>query len=188
MKKLSGFTLIELLAVIAIVGLFSTVAVASLQNVRASSRDTIRLANLERIVKGIELYYLDFGYYPDTPDGFCLLGFDQDDGTWSSVEYCSCLENSATGFKRDSCANSIIEDVPHDPLYPSDHTFVFHPTLGPLADTCLLSGSIPCVVTYAKASQDAYSIIYRLETNSDHGSNTGRYQKHQDGTVTFTPD
>lgn len=59
-----GFTLIELLVVIAIIGLLSTLAVVSLNNARAKSRDAKRVSDIKQIQTALELYYNDNNGYP----------------------------------------------------------------------------------------------------------------------------
>lgn len=50
-----GFTLIELLVVVAIIGLLSTVVLASLSGARAKSRDARRLSDLKQIATAIAI-------------------------------------------------------------------------------------------------------------------------------------
>lgn len=59
-----GFTLIELLVVIAIIGLLSTLAVVSLNNARAKSRDAKRVADIKQVQTALELYYTASSTYP----------------------------------------------------------------------------------------------------------------------------
>lgn len=66
MNKQKGFTLIELLVVIAIIGLLSTLAVISLNNARAKSRDAKRMADVKQMQSALELYYNDANGYPPT--------------------------------------------------------------------------------------------------------------------------
>ncbi|MFA6257832.1 MAG: type II secretion system protein [Candidatus Paceibacterota bacterium] len=62
-----GFTLIELLVVVAIIGLLSSVVLASLNSSRAKTRDAKRLSELRQIVNALELYAIDNGgIYPST--------------------------------------------------------------------------------------------------------------------------
>ena len=64
-KEQEGFTLIELLVVISIIGLLSTVVLASLNTARVKARDAQRIAALKEIKKAIELYASDHGgQYP----------------------------------------------------------------------------------------------------------------------------
>jgi len=64
MEKQKGFTLIELLVVIAIIGLLSTLAVISLNNARAKSRDSKRVADVKQMMTALELYFNDYNQYP----------------------------------------------------------------------------------------------------------------------------
>jgi prepilin-type N-terminal cleavage/methylation domain-containing protein len=74
-RGLPAFTLIELLVVIAIVGLLSSVVFASLNSARAKARDAQRLASVREIQKALEMYYADFGRYPDPGSDDCA-GWD----------------------------------------------------------------------------------------------------------------
>ena len=62
--KLLGFTLIELLVVIAIIGLLSTLAVVALNSARLKSRDARRIADINAIQQGLELFMNDCDEYP----------------------------------------------------------------------------------------------------------------------------
>ncbi|MFH1427726.1 MAG: prepilin-type N-terminal cleavage/methylation domain-containing protein [Patescibacteria group bacterium] len=64
MKKNKGFTLIELLVVIAIIGLLSTLAVVSLNNARAKSRDAKRIADVKQLQTALELCFNEGNAYP----------------------------------------------------------------------------------------------------------------------------
>ena len=60
MKKINfkrGFTLIELLVVVAIIGILSSVVLASLNTARAKGADAATKANLSNARAGAELYY-----------------------------------------------------------------------------------------------------------------------------------
>ncbi len=52
-----GFTLIELLVVVAIIGLLSSVVLASLNSAREKGRDTRRISDLKQLQVALELYY-----------------------------------------------------------------------------------------------------------------------------------
>ncbi len=57
MRKTSGFTLIEILVVISIIGVLSSVVLASLNTSRARARDSIRIQSLKQIQLAMELYF-----------------------------------------------------------------------------------------------------------------------------------
>jgi len=62
-----GFTLIELLVVIAVLGILSTIVLASVSSARKKSRDATRMKDLETIQAAVEQYYRDNnGRYPIT--------------------------------------------------------------------------------------------------------------------------
>ena len=69
MRK-SGFTLIELLVVISIIGLLSSIVLASLSTARARARDTRRIEDLRQIQTALELYFSDYGKYPEPARGY----------------------------------------------------------------------------------------------------------------------
>lgn len=77
MKRLKGFTLPELLIVIAIIGLLSAIGFFSLNLVKARARDAIRAADMDQLVKALDLYNNTTGAYPIMyPDPVCLDGED----------------------------------------------------------------------------------------------------------------
>lgn len=65
-SKRSGFTLIELLVVISIIGLLSSVVLASLSTARARGRDAKRIQDLIQVRTALELYRDTNGAYPAT--------------------------------------------------------------------------------------------------------------------------
>jgi prepilin-type N-terminal cleavage/methylation domain-containing protein len=60
----SGFTLIELLVVISIIGLLSSVVLASVNAARSKARDASRVEALIQLRTALELYYSKHGSYP----------------------------------------------------------------------------------------------------------------------------
>lgn len=69
----NGFTLIELLLVVGVIGVLAGVSISiiNVSKQKTSARDSIRLANLEKLISGIESYGSAEGTYPsdtDTPD------------------------------------------------------------------------------------------------------------------------
>ena len=64
-----GFTLIELLVVISIIGLLSSVVLASVNEARARARDPRRISDLNQIRNALALYYSQNGNYVGTGSG-----------------------------------------------------------------------------------------------------------------------
>lgn len=100
MKK-KGFTLIELLVVIAIVSLLATIVLVSLNNARAKTRDSRRMADLKQIQTAIWMYYDSHNSMPanQTPgSGYC---------------------DSQPNFLQELVNDGLIQAYPRDPRSPS---------------------------------------------------------------------
>lgn len=97
MKK--GFTLIELLVVVAIIGMLSSVVLASLNSARANARDATRKQDLRQIQTALELYYNANGSYP--------VGGAGSDQTW--------WVNSTSGLLYPLVSGGYIPSLPIDP-------------------------------------------------------------------------
>ena len=63
-KFKKGFTLIELLVVISIIGLLSSIILASLNNARVKARDVRRLGDMNSLRNALEIYYSTNNAYP----------------------------------------------------------------------------------------------------------------------------
>lgn len=63
-KKGAGFTVIELLIVLAIIILISGFILVSLRSIKERGRDARRFQEINQIVKALQLYWADYGYYP----------------------------------------------------------------------------------------------------------------------------
>jgi len=64
-KNKNGFTLVELLIVIAIIGILSSVSMISLEQARAKARDARRLSDVAQARRAVELYFAEYGQYPN---------------------------------------------------------------------------------------------------------------------------
>lgn len=69
--KSSGFTLIELLVVVAIIGLLSSVVLASLNSARAKARDAKKREDFNSIRSALLLYYDTYGSNPINRNPCC---------------------------------------------------------------------------------------------------------------------
>ena len=101
---LKGFTLIELLVVIAVIGILSSVVLASLNTSRAKSRDAKRLSDVHQIQNALEIYYTTNNAYPTTA------------GAWwgNCSTYGSHATSGATGYIP-NLAPAYIPVLPLDP-------------------------------------------------------------------------
>ncbi|MDB4940358.1 MAG: gspG [Candidatus Doudnabacteria bacterium] len=61
-----GFTLIELIVVIAIISLLASIVLINLNVGRQKSRAAKRYSDLKQVQSALELYYTDFGSYPQS--------------------------------------------------------------------------------------------------------------------------
>jgi prepilin-type N-terminal cleavage/methylation domain-containing protein len=95
-EKKRGFTLVELLVVIAIIGLLGTFSIVSLRGTRTKARDTKRMTDLKLVQTALNLYYDQYGVYPNGSGTTCHAG-----NTGTSFEAGGCLEVLVTsGFLR----------------------------------------------------------------------------------------
>lgn len=73
MKK-TGFTLIELLVVISVIGLLSSIVLASLNSARGKARDTKRLQEKRSVITALNLYYSYNGVWPSSSNSWKCFG------------------------------------------------------------------------------------------------------------------
>ncbi|OGI91476.1 hypothetical protein A2933_01915 [Candidatus Nomurabacteria bacterium RIFCSPLOWO2_01_FULL_46_18] len=60
-----GFTLIELLVVVAIIGMLSSIVLASLNGARAKARDAKKISEFRQLTISLALYFDKYGKYPN---------------------------------------------------------------------------------------------------------------------------
>lgn len=92
-KNKSGFTLIELLVVVAIIGVLSSVVLASLNSARAKSRNAARLVGIDSTIKG---FYLGISGGNSLPTA----------GTWACIS-ASCYDGWA-GYAANATVESFL--------------------------------------------------------------------------------
>jgi len=98
-----GFTLVELLVVVAIIGLLSGMVMLSINSVKAKTRDTQRVTDMNSINTVLNLYHTTYFAYPIF-DGF-ITGTD---------DFSTTLKNS-----------ELINTVPTDPLNSGDYRYYY---------------------------------------------------------------
>ena len=92
-KKISGFTLIELLVVISIIGLLSSVVLASLSGARESARKSAAQAELRSLRTGLEMMVNDTNTWPNG----CTIGQISNPEVGLSNQAAGLLERPAVG-------------------------------------------------------------------------------------------
>ena len=101
-----AFTLVELLVVLAIIAILVGALTAIVSGQRGSARDSRRLAEVDSLRKGLELYYTDKEKYPDE-ESWCCIGAEI-----GEPEKC---DNFATEME------PYFPIIPRDPLYPTEY-------------------------------------------------------------------
>ncbi len=64
-KNGAGFTLVELLVVISILGVLVSITSVAFRSAQIRGRDAERKSDLKQIFNALELFYADYGKYPD---------------------------------------------------------------------------------------------------------------------------
>lgn len=106
-KENKGFTLIELLVIISILGLISSIVIASTNTSRTKTRDAKRIEDMKNIQIALEMYYDKHNHYP--------------------IKYSSSIgpENGNSGWSKDEwTSNSLEENLePYIASLPKEETF-----------------------------------------------------------------
>lgn len=83
----TGFTLVELLVVISIISILASIALVSFRSTQMKGRDAQRKSDLKQMANALELYYSDYGKYPDgTADGK-ITGCSGNPCTWGTDSF-----------------------------------------------------------------------------------------------------
>lgn len=106
-----GFTLIELLVVVAIIGTLSGIVMASLQNARKKTYNTVRNDNVMQIANALELYRVSNNNTLPQTTGWRCVGLSGDTST------CYLLSGAYSGNTSlfDSLTPYMKSGIPKDP-------------------------------------------------------------------------
>ncbi len=136
----NGFTLVELLVVIAILGILVSIALVAFRNSQGRGRDAQRKSDLKQIASSVELYYSDYGRYPDDSGGL-IQGCSGNPCAWGSGSF---TDGKTIYFKvmpKDPSSYSYFYRVP-DP--PANQKFQLFAYLENTEDQSLISTSYLC--------------------------------------------
>jgi len=133
----NGFTLIELLVVVAIIGMLSSVVLASLNTARGNARDARRQQDLKQIQVALELYYNVNNAYP----GEVACDTSKGSGTGNCAGY------TGTDWDEDSYIHAAlvpdyIPDLPKDPLNNVSYYYNYEPVGGNPRDNYCLGAAL----------------------------------------------
>jgi len=125
-KRKKGFTLIELLVVISIIGLLSSVVLASLSGTRKKARDAVRKSDLKQLQLALNLYLSNHDNYiaeiqmNDTSIG-CTTSCDQTFSTGNNWGDNSDMRVLVT--------EGLIPFLPKDPINNISYKYMVEPNL-----------------------------------------------------------
>lgn len=116
-----GFTLIELLVVVAIIGLLSSVVLASLNSARAKARDARRKIDIKQLEIALEYNYDKKGAYtqPENMGTDCSNGQEAACGTGTDWGPNSDL--------RDLITDGFMSVLPKDPINNATYKYTYEP-------------------------------------------------------------
>lgn len=170
--KKEGFTLIELLVVIAVIGLLATIVLISLSSARAKSRDARRLADLKQVSLALEMFYNEYGYYPNN-EKCCNAA----DAGWD--------HSDVGGFIPGLQGTECVGEVGQKPCF-ADNTkgivFMAEPVVDPInnSDTNACNNEGDRAYIYNIYSKKKYELCAVFESISDPAAKYGLFNRCQD--------
>lgn len=105
-----GFTFVELMIAVAIIGILTTIVIASLQAARAKSRDARRLSEIKQLSVAADAYFQDKFEYPPDIDAFQSFFDNADyktDPVGKSYEY-----ERGNLNEKSFCIGTVVENIP----------------------------------------------------------------------------
>lgn len=126
--KIRGFTLIELLLVVSIIGMLSSIVIASLDNARNKSYDAVRKSDLRQMQVALELYYSDHGTYPAETWCDSSIG-SYSDGCFAMIAAAAHQDgwNQSSTFYQQLATPDYMNDLPVDPVNDTVHFYYYEP-------------------------------------------------------------
>jgi len=124
MKKINkGFTLVELLVVMAILGVLVTLIGTAFRSAQARGRDAQRKSDLKQIANALELFFNDYGFYPQGDEQGRIKACPYEKGVggvacnWNVGEFVDMFPETATE------RTIYIKKVPDDPVTGYDYYY-----------------------------------------------------------------
>jgi prepilin-type N-terminal cleavage/methylation domain-containing protein len=62
----AGFTIVELLVVVVVIAILAAIALVSYNGIQSRANDTAVRSDISNMAKKLQLYYTEYGTYPDT--------------------------------------------------------------------------------------------------------------------------
>ncbi|MEO5949946.1 MAG: prepilin-type N-terminal cleavage/methylation domain-containing protein [Candidatus Saccharimonadales bacterium] len=146
----AGFTIVELLIVVVVIGVLAAIVIVAYNGVQQRARDANRMSDVTVINKALELYYIDYGRFPNGSGSTTI------NSGWSTTADAS-WQNLATALQ------PYLSKIPVDP--------VSAPNLSPLTNSAgynyaYFSNTSSGVSYCGAAPNQMYILIYRFESSS----------------------
>ena len=193
-KTKKGFTLIELLVVIAIIGILAGIILTALGGARATARDAKRIVELRSIHQALELYFIQYGSYPDEDTCDTSIGSGPNQATSCTTTNCdqSCAASVwdpyLGGIHNRLVGTGLSSDLPVDPingrLRGRLYIYRYEPVCNQTQD--LEQGQIYSCPSNGQTFPNRNCCAYRLSVNLEQGNNvTFRIFVDEEGQALF---